>query len=132
MDTYTKDHSKRLKFYEILQLLTQMKEADLLHSDPENKNNILVYRAVGKNGKPEGWYSENIFSVAQELMDNYKSQQALWHVLEEHNFEPCFEEPCFPVVTEMQSALEHEKRKADKETVKNTKKPDKNKFDIER
>ncbi len=90
MNTYTKNHSEQLDFYETLQLLTQMKEQDLLHSDPERKNNILIYRAAGENGDPEGWYSENIFSVAEELKDDYESQQSLWRVLEEHSFEPSF------------------------------------------
>lgn len=91
MNTYKKDHSESLSFYEALQMLTQMKEHGLLQSDPELKNNVLIYRAAGDNGNPEGWYSENIFSVAEDLMNNYESQQALWRVLEEHNFEPDFE-----------------------------------------
>ena len=41
----------------------------ILHTDPNNTNNILVYRAVGTDN-PEGWYSENILSVAGDLASN--------------------------------------------------------------
>ena len=41
----------------------------ILHADPNNSNNILVYRAAG-TGNPEGWYSENILSVAGDLASN--------------------------------------------------------------
>ena len=91
MNKYIKSHSKELTFYEALQMLTQMKEQGLLQSDPNLKDNVLIYRAAGDNGDPEGWYSENIFSVAEDLLNDYESQQALWRVLEEHSFEPEFE-----------------------------------------
>lgn len=41
----------------------------LLHTDPNNSNNILVYRAAGTDNS-EGWYSENILSVAGDLASN--------------------------------------------------------------
>lgn len=41
----------------------------LLHADPNNSNNILVYREAGTDS-PEGWYSENILSVAGALVSN--------------------------------------------------------------
>ncbi len=41
----------------------------LLHTDPNNSNNILVYRTAGTDNS-EGWYSENILSVAGDLASN--------------------------------------------------------------
>lgn len=45
-----------------------------LHADPNNSNNILVYREAGSRS-PEGWYSENILSVAGDLALNSSHYQ---------------------------------------------------------
>lgn len=93
---YLKDHNEKLSFYETIQLLGSMVKVGLLENDyfPENEerpeDRIIIYRK-SRPGFPEGWYSENLLSVAQELAFDYESQQALWKELNEKDFEPVFE-----------------------------------------
>lgn len=54
------------KFLCIVNELTKAIKEGFLCIDEQNKNNILVYRKESKY-EPEGWYSENILSVARDL-----------------------------------------------------------------
>lgn len=65
-----------LNFYNCLCLLGEFAKNNIISSDPKDKNRILVYRSEGKN-TPEGWYSENIHDVAQELLRNPTEQKFL-------------------------------------------------------
>ena len=40
--------------------------------EPKNSNRMLVYRYAGAKN-PEGWYSEDILDVAQELYNDPKN-----------------------------------------------------------
>lgn len=51
-----------------------------LNVDPNNSNNILVYREAGPES-PEGWYSENILSVAGDLASNPSHYQAFHNAI---------------------------------------------------
>lgn len=58
-----------------LTILGEIHEAlkeEYLHQDENNPNNILIYRKAGENCK-EGWYSQNVFEVATELLDKEDS-----------------------------------------------------------
>lgn len=66
---------KENKFIKIVNEIHEAIKKGVLKEDPNNKDNILVYRLAG-NVDPEGWYSENILNVASELINdenNYKS-----------------------------------------------------------
>ena len=39
--------NQKLNFYQCIQLLSALAEKKIIQRDPENKNNILVYRSVG-------------------------------------------------------------------------------------
>lgn len=67
---------KKLNFWNTLKLLEKCVEEDILNKDPERNDNILIYRREGE-GHPEGWYSENIFEVAQELQHDINGQKTL-------------------------------------------------------
>ena len=65
-----------MKFFDALKLLEQAVSCGLIQQDG---NDIFVWREVGNppDEFPEGWYRENIMSVAQELMNDEKGQQFL-------------------------------------------------------
>ena len=71
-----------MNFVECLQLLEVLIKNNIISIDENNKNNVLVYREAGEKF-PEGWYSENIHSVARELVDDIKAQEYLRNVLSE-------------------------------------------------
>ena len=60
-------------------------EAEVLRICPTDPNAILVYREAGSKN-PEGWYAENIISVAQELMTDESGQFHLREALDEAKF----------------------------------------------
>ncbi|MBP0958576.1 MAG: hypothetical protein J5992_00435 [Oscillospiraceae bacterium] len=80
---YTKDLNEPLIFIECLKMLEVAVDNGILQRDPDEKNNILVYRAAGDDYHPEGWYSENIHSVAQELLEQVEDQIAIREALQE-------------------------------------------------
>lgn len=80
--TYTKSIDEPLIFIECIQLLETLIENGIIQKDPNNKDNILVYRLAGTEN-PEGWYSENILTSASEICHDEESQQFLRKVLEE-------------------------------------------------
>lgn len=69
------------KFLEIVNEISKAIEDGYLQKDPNNKDNILVYRLAGKTD-PEGWYSENILSVASELANNENDYISFKEVIE--------------------------------------------------
>lgn len=85
--TYTKPLNEPLtKFYECLQLIETLLDHGLLYPDPNDNNNIMVYRNEG-NGSPEGWYRENIHNVARELLHDIDGQHFLRKELEDKGIE---------------------------------------------
>lgn len=74
--SYSKADNGPLTFWETVQMLETLVEAKLLSIDPNEPNNILIYRNAGEDN-PEGWYSENIFSAASKLQQDIKSQEFL-------------------------------------------------------
>ena len=82
--SYTKPIGKALTFYECLQLLSKLKECNMLMQDPDDPNHVLVYRKANGNN-PEGWYSENIFDTAQDLLNDAEGQKFLMQELTNKN-----------------------------------------------
>ncbi|MEE5993966.1 MAG: hypothetical protein V3G42_12100 [Oscillospiraceae bacterium] len=89
---YFKNHHEVLNARECLQLYRQLVEFGMLENDPENENRILVFRTASEETPEEGFYSENIFDLADELAKNPESQRELWELLENMGYEPEFEE----------------------------------------
>lgn len=75
-----------MNFYNCLRLLNECVKAGLIQLSSENSNDILVYRQAG-NSSPEGWYAENIFTVAQELMLDLEGQKFLACALKDAGIE---------------------------------------------
>lgn len=71
---------KPMDFQQCIQFVDTLIQKDLLQIDPDNKDNILVYREAGMKS-PEGWYSENILSIASELADDINDQQNMLKAL---------------------------------------------------
>lgn len=70
---------------EYLTILGELHEAikeGYLHQDENNPNNILIYRKAGENSQ-EGWYSQNVFEVASELLDKEDSYQEFKKAIED-------------------------------------------------
>lgn len=74
-----------LDYYNCVRLLERLVELDVIQRDPENKDNILVYRDAAEIDPsdryapnwPEGWYSENLMSIASELTSDEEGQNYL-------------------------------------------------------
>lgn len=58
-------------------LFEKMVEKEILVKDPKRPSNILVYMR-GTNEHPEGWYSQNVFVAAEDLLSD---RQSLKYVL---------------------------------------------------
>jgi hypothetical protein len=73
-------------------ILEELFKKGVLQKDPNNTNNMFVYRHAGKT-EPEGWYSENIASVATELFNNKKDLQYIISVAQKNQIDTdkCFE-----------------------------------------
>lgn len=86
---YTKDLNEPLIFIECLKMLEVAIDNGILQRDPNpdnepaRENHILVYRAAGDEYNPEGWYSEHIYSIAQELLEDIEGQKAIREALQE-------------------------------------------------
>lgn len=82
---------ERLSFYKCVQLLDRCIKGNILKRDPNCKDNILVYyRADGIN--PEGWYSANLMSTAQEVAEDIFAQRYLLGECERRGISTEFEE----------------------------------------
>ncbi len=92
---YSKNTDEKLNFYECLQLLEKLIENDIISKDPNNENNVLVYRMAGepKELNPEGWYTENIFDTAHDLVNDEEGQHFLMQELVNKNVVMEFERP---------------------------------------
>ncbi len=71
-----------LNFDECVFLLKRCVEAGLLQRDEVIPDNILVYRSGSRSIEPQ-WYSENLFTVAKELMSDEAGQQFIQKQLQE-------------------------------------------------
>lgn len=60
-------------FLGLVYIINELLKAGVLQYDPENHDNMLVYRSAGENN-PEGWYSQNILSAVSELFQDKKKQ----------------------------------------------------------
>lgn len=84
------------KFIAFVELLNEMWEESLLQKDPDNKNNIIIYRTgldPEKYGVTEGWTSQNIFDAAKEVMEHYQNGDTeLFDALKQHGYEARFTE----------------------------------------
>lgn len=89
-DTYTNDVSQPLNFIECVQLLQKLVEKNYIQKDPKDENCILVYRERGAKA-PEGWYSENLLSCANEVLEDITSQTYLCKTLEDDGIELKFD-----------------------------------------
>lgn len=58
-----------MDFLNCLSLLRELTRKEIIKKDENVRNNIFVYRSGNKNF-PEGWYSENILTVASELVND--------------------------------------------------------------
>ena len=56
-------------FLGLMYIIDALLKAGILQYDPENHDNMLVYRSAGENS-PEGWYSQNILSAVSELFQD--------------------------------------------------------------
>lgn len=89
-ERYTKSMDEPLIMYECMQLLDTLVKNGIIHRDPDNANNILVYMKADELN-PEGWYSQNLMSAAQDLLDDIDGQQFLRRELENRNIDMVFE-----------------------------------------
>ncbi len=86
---YNKSLDEPLIFIECLQLIENLIDIGIIQRVPEGSNRIAIYRAKGIE-EPEGWYSENIFTVAQELLGDIEGQQYLRGILAEKGIKKPF------------------------------------------
>ena len=79
-------------FLGTMYILEELFKKEILQKDPNNTNNMFVYRSAGETD-PEGWYSENIVSVATELFNNKKDLQYIISVAQKNQIDTdkCFE-----------------------------------------
>lgn len=84
-------YDKKLNFYNTLELLHCAIKHEILQQDPNNNNNILVYRLAGTES-PEGWYSQNVHDVAREMFEDPKceGQKAIMKELKGRGINPDF------------------------------------------
>ena len=85
IETYLKERKEEpdvepeSDFERCLSLVTEAVRLGLLQKDPnpDFHDNVLIYREQGNNPyeNPEGWYSENIFTAAAELVDDKEGQE---------------------------------------------------------
>lgn len=69
----------------ILRIVDEIHSAILsgyLQTDPHNSSNILVYCLAGETS-PEGWYSENVLTIAGELARDDAQYQQFHTALEQ-------------------------------------------------
>lgn len=58
-------------FLGLMYIIDELLKTGILQYDPENHDNMLVYRSAGENNS-EGWYSQNILSAVSELFQDKK------------------------------------------------------------
>lgn len=79
-------------FLGTLYILEELFKKGILQKDPNNTNNMLIYRSAGTIN-PEGWYSENIIETATELFNNKEDLNYIISVAQDNNIntDTCFE-----------------------------------------
>lgn len=91
-DPHNEDYSEEInllnidKTKEFLQCIAEIHDAinkGSLMLDPNNKNNILVWRS-GDENLPNGYYSQNILDVASELLDDMNNYASFRKVITEY------------------------------------------------
>jgi len=90
--------NRPLTYYECVQLLQLCVENGLIERDREHDSNILVYRERGTES-PEGWYSENLMSIAKELSNDFDGQKTLMEELKSQGINIEFHEPVFETLS---------------------------------
>lgn len=94
-----------LNFYNCIRLLDEATKCGLIQRDPNISDNILVYREAGEED-PEGWYSENLMYIAQELQDDEEGQTQILGALEEKTGRPFEIRPLlFPEIQERKRTM---------------------------
>lgn len=73
-------------FLGLLYIVQELLKQDILHYDPNNRNNMLVYMSADDNN-PEGWYSCNIVSTVSELYNSPKDMDYILNIATEHNID---------------------------------------------
>lgn len=56
-------------FLGMLYIVEALLNKGILRQDPENKDNMFIYRLADEEN-PEGWYSQNIHSAVSELFED--------------------------------------------------------------
>jgi len=84
------------RFIAYVNMLDTLAEEGFVSRNPENEDHILIYYTdlpvdATETGVSEGWVTENIFDVAQDLYDNEESRKNLFEVLKEQGIEPVFD-----------------------------------------
>jgi hypothetical protein len=82
----------KIKFIAYVNLLDALIQEGILKRDPNDRNRVIIYREhVKEEGLPEeGWFSMNVFEVAQELYDNRKCRDSLYESLKANGLTPEF------------------------------------------
>lgn len=78
-------------FLGLMYVAEELLKKEVLHYDPNNHNNMLVYYS-GDDSQPEGWYSVNIHRSISDLFHDKKQMEYVLSVAEEHGIdtEKCF------------------------------------------
>lgn len=74
------------KFIAYVKMLDALAKEGMVARDPNNRNNLLVYRERVKmedGSFVSGWFTENIFEVAQELFMSEEDRNSLFSVVRE-------------------------------------------------
>ena len=91
-DNKVKHVLDELNYYQCVHLIDLCIKNSFIQKDPNEDNNILVYRKKSSE-RPEGWYSANVMTSAQELYHDVEGQRYLLGRLEEAGVKPELKEP---------------------------------------
>ena len=89
-------------FLGLVYVVNALLKIDVLHYDPNNHNNMLIYYS-GDDQQPEGWYSANILSSVSELYHDEEQMNYVLSIATEHNIDI---EKCFADAKEMIKPME--------------------------
>jgi len=77
---------EELNLYKCIQLLEICVKNGPLQTDPLRSHNVLVYFLEDEEHK-EGWYSINLISLAEDLLDDKEGQETIMRELFERGIE---------------------------------------------
>ena len=83
----TMNYEQTDRFNIIFMSLKKAVDIGALHLDPNNSDNIIIYRNKGEFS-PEGWYSESITDIAYELLNNPDNYESYLNALMDYDSEP--------------------------------------------